>query len=257
LIKLLLRGPKAGNEGDVVKHAALAAAAGVIAGCSFPAFVFADAFAGYGWNPLDRGTEWHRGIERLQDIEGIANEALRWYREHVIRPALAEGRYPGSSVIAAMRASSVGIPVDLHLWDTSERAATDLRASHETAVVENRAATSDEIAKLDAPLLLVDRPGLRCEQHPDWPDWSFLGQLLDATPSVMLWLPVSATGQDDDTAQRARDHELLATRVLYNNNGSTIGCRLLYRLPEDAVVALRSAVVDICRILRWKVTHSR
>lgn len=246
---------KAGNEGDVVKHVALVAAIGSIARDAATPFTFADAFAGYGWNPLERGTEWRRGIGRFESLTSARTPALHWYLEHVVQPALAEGRYPGSSTIARTRSESPGTPTRLHLWDTSATAVADLRATHEGATIEHRAAHPAEVAAAAPTLLLVDPPGIRSDAHPEWPDWEFLQALMLSSPSFLVWLPLSAA-DDGGVVTQAHHFGYETTRVVYKDTGSTIGCQLLSRLPEPAAEAMRAAVGEACRLMQWRAEHS-
>ena len=82
---------KAGNEGDVVKHAALIAAIQALLRATDGPFRYQDAFAGYASNPLQEDGEWERGIQRVAH-GAAATPAARWYLDRIVAPALADAR---------------------------------------------------------------------------------------------------------------------------------------------------------------------
>ena len=56
---------KAGNQGDMIKHTALIAAASVLMAKIKDTFHYADTFAGYAYNPLKSDGEWHWSFARF------------------------------------------------------------------------------------------------------------------------------------------------------------------------------------------------
>ena len=73
---------KAGNQGDVVKHTALIAAAGELIAKSKGTFKYADTFAGYPINLLRSDGEWRNGIDKLwRTGREPATSAVKFWRE--------------------------------------------------------------------------------------------------------------------------------------------------------------------------------
>ena len=74
---------KAGNQGDVVKHVAEAAALdSILKGWPSKEFRYADIFAGYALNPLDKGKEWKQGIGKLVGREELTkNDHVKLWSE--------------------------------------------------------------------------------------------------------------------------------------------------------------------------------
>lgn len=68
---------KAGNRGDVVKHTALIAVASELMKRCNGTFRYADAYAGYAYNPLKTNGEWRDGIGVLHD-SGFSSKIRQW-----------------------------------------------------------------------------------------------------------------------------------------------------------------------------------
>ena len=131
-------GTKAGNEGDVVKHPALIAAAdALMAECS-GMFEYADTFAGYAFNPLRSDGEWRRGIGVLgQSNRTSHNSAVSFWRElWTCRAGLRGSVYPGSSVFILKLCLSKGRSFHARLWDISPPVVAQLMNAFNTDEAE-------------------------------------------------------------------------------------------------------------------------
>src|SRR5688572_13202069 len=114
----------AGNKGDVVKHVALVAALRTAMEANRRrSFRYADAFAGPSGTTLRRTGEWVRGIGSVDRGKRPRSRDVRsWLSWYLPRPILPGGRYPGSALIAADVAASLGKRLTMNLWDTSNEA---------------------------------------------------------------------------------------------------------------------------------------
>jgi 23S rRNA A2030 N6-methylase RlmJ len=257
---------KAGNQGDVVKHPALIAAVDtVVAGHGAEAFRYADAFAGYAWNPLVAGNEWNAGIGRIGGHPGLQRNqhVALWANWYGVHGGLQPGqRYPGSARIVADVCRQRGTQAEMALWDISNAACADLVeefGGEGHAVFHEAASCADPLA-LDSDLLFLD--------PPDKSHWtvihSFLQRRVPERPTI-VWLPIgadtTATPPNEDTTSSEIRAMALAmpsvgvTKVRWHTGGRTIGCQLVYCLPSPAVFALRAAVNCIVEIADWNVEH--
>lgn len=275
---------KAGNQGDVVKHVALAAALDVVlkANDSSP-FRYADTFAGYALNPLaqdNRGDGgWGGGVGAL-DIGALCssgNPHVHWWATRYLKDQPLPGmNYPGSSVVARDVILAAGRNGHLSLWDTSDGVVADLRAHFSGGTschVERRPAERGEAGVISADLLFIDPPGLRSDHRREYPAWSELRAFLETRPpqqSLLMWLPVKAVSManlpdkgpsrmtppgEDDPSWSARNEAIRlgyrGIRVRWALGGRTIGCHLIYHLCHRAEAALREAVEAVVAAARW------
>jgi 23S rRNA A2030 N6-methylase RlmJ len=265
---------KAGNQGDVVKHVAVVAALESLDAKPEDApFWYADTFAGYAHNPLCEDASsvdgWKAGIGRLMAFRDRFrnNRHVKLWSERYLGDDLGGRSYPGSSLIASDVFVGKRRPVRLSLWDTSLRAVKDLRKEFDPRAndIFRRAAKWTEEAVRRADFLLIDPPGLRSRQRPEYPSWSDLAGFLKNRPahqSVLLWLPVKAVttskppGEDAaswDARNDAQRWGFRGVRVRWATGGRTIGCQLIYHLPDAAARALTDAVKCVVKIARWQV----
>src|SRR3990167_5982506 len=124
---------KAGNQGDVVKHLALLAAAdALMAECSGQ-FHYADTFSGYAFNPLKSNGEWSKGIGVLCSSRTSDNSVLNFWRELWSCSAGLRGSvYPGSSVFILKLCMSKDREFRARLWDTSPAVVAQLMNVYNT-----------------------------------------------------------------------------------------------------------------------------
>jgi len=240
---------KAGNRGDVAKHPALIAAVDALLGMGRrEPFRLLEPFAGYARNPLVAGGEWTDGIGSIRGAgKPAANPHVEaWLSQWRGDGELAGRDYPGSSCFVWNACRRRGVPFRASLWDISPRVVANLDAVYGGLDVEihNRPAEPSELAGGD--LLFVDPPGTRSAAHCDYPALDDLLALSEGHPHLLLWLPLRA----DESAVLA-DSGLPITTVRWSETGSFCGCRLVYRLPAEACLAVRAAVEAVLTRTDW------
>ncbi len=132
---------KAGNPGDVVKHAFLAELLARYAGAWKAArpstwevqpFVYLETHSGPAAHLLTPGGEWEEGLGALEPCD----EPGRWealvLQDGMVPSAQAEGYqpYPGSSLLALTALQEAGISPFLTLSELDPKVATELEASY-------------------------------------------------------------------------------------------------------------------------------
>jgi 23S rRNA A2030 N6-methylase RlmJ len=263
---------KAGNEGDVVKHPALIAAADALMVGYDGAFEYADTFAGYAFNPLTSHGEWRNGIGVLErSCHKSDSSAVNFWRElWSCRAGLPGSVYPGSSMFIRNLCLSKGRSFHARLWDTSPTVVAQLNKSFNTgeAEIHPRAAALADFSNVKPNLLLVDPPGL-APSKKGYPDLADLLRFFDVVDNAMLWFPITARGSgspapEAKTSRRAKsdclEHGLSVTSVRWSSGCRVCGCRLAYRFRSspDAGDKLRAAVNDVAELMHWNpdcVTH--
>jgi 23S rRNA A2030 N6-methylase RlmJ len=262
---------KAGNQGDVVKHTALIAAADALLVKCDGTFQYADTFAGYAFNPLRSDGEWRNGIGVL-GRSGLTshNYAVNFWRELWSCAAGLRGSvYPGSSAFILKLCLSKDRSFRARLWDTSPAVVTQLMNAYSTdeATIIPRPAEVGDFSVVRPHLLLIDPPGLRTQSKKDCPELADLLRFFDEVENAILWIPITAQGKgspapETKPSRRARSdclaRGLWVTSVRWSGGIRTCGCRLAYQLPSDAGDKLRGAVNDVATLMGWNpdwVTH--
>ena len=265
------RNKKAGNEGDVVKHPALiAAAAALMAECD-GAFEYADTFAGYAFNSLRSDGEWPKGIGVLgRSGRTSDNSAVNFWRQLWSCTAGLRGSvYPGSSVFILKLCLSKGCSFHARLWDTSPAVVAQLMNAFNTdeAEIHPRPAEVGDFSDVKPSLLLIDPPGLRTQSKKEYPDLADLLRYFDVVDNAMLWFPITAQGGGSPAPEtkpsRTAKSQCLArglwvTSVRWSGGVRTCGCRLAYKLRPHAREQLRAAVNNVAALMHWNpdwVTH--
>lgn len=252
---------KAGNQGDVVKHNALLAAADAMITASSGDFHYADTFAGYAFNPLQSTGEWRYGIGKLwQSGSTCDNVNVTFWRDlWDCKPGLLGSVYPGSSLFIFKLCMSNKRNFRARLWDTSPAVIKQLMETYDKqqVTIYPRPARPDDFTDCKPDLLLIDPPGLRAP----YPDLAELLCFFDVVPNAILWFPRTAQGRgtpapETEPSKKAKRECLLrglsVTSVRWSNGIRTCGCRLAYNLPNAAAAdALRSAVDEVVRLMKW------
>jgi 23S rRNA A2030 N6-methylase RlmJ len=259
---------KAGNQGDVVKHTALLAAADSIISLLNGSFEYADTFAGYAFNPLKPEGEWRNGIGTFKRF------ASKCYNKHInywrslwdTKDDLIDSEYPGSSLFIQKLCISRAKHFKAQLWDISSRVVKELRISYDNqdvTIYDSSASIADFLGR--APdLLLIDPPGLKSKSKKQYPDITELIRFFNVVPNTILWFPMTAQGSGSPAPETkpslySRDmcleYGLSVVSVRWSNGIRTCGCRLAYCLPNVAALALRSTVNDVATIMKWNVIH--
>lgn len=271
---------KAGNQGDVLKHVALAAILdSLLADHATPEFRYADTFAGYAYSPIVQGNEWEKGVGLLlpkgHELSQNRHTDL-WYSWYLKgRPQLLGGVYPGSSLIATDMCYLHRKSPNLALWDVSSTVVANLMETYQGQDhrIYCRPAGPNAGAIRAADLLFIDPPGLRTQREPSYPEWNKLLRFMKQRrngQSVMIWLPVKAVttrtvdgkrvsisppGEDQASIRARADAQRLGfqtMRVRWSTAGRTIGCLLMCHAPDSAWSALEAAVRRIVDVLDWQ-----
>jgi 23S rRNA A2030 N6-methylase RlmJ len=180
---------------------------------------------------------------------------------------LENWEYPGSSMIAYKLCKDQEKVAQLSLWDTSKSVFDDLSAvfgghSHN---LYQRPAKPDEDAVQNSDLILIDPPGLG--EDKGFPSWRSIREFCrpgEGQP-IIVWLPVNANTTEKPPVEGKQSQEIRkealeelgfhATKVRWAIGGHTIGCQLIFRLPQDAENALRIAVDNIVSVAGWQSVH--
>lgn len=260
---------KAGNQGDVVKHVALIAALNVILdNHSERDFHYADTFAGYAQNPLVPGNGWEQGIGKIFAFEELKNNqyVVLWHRWYLSgRPQLLAGTYPGSSLIASDVCTFKKKRGHFALWDISPEVIQNLvmvfGGQEEYAIYTCPAIPDDPDVK-NADFVFIDPPGIgKGKECLGWE--CVLPFLLSEKKSqaVLLWLAINADTtrkppgegrQSRESRNDAIERGYAITKIRWATGGRTIGCQLIYRVPEKAAKALRDAVSHVVSVAGWQ-----
>lgn len=245
---------KAGNQGDVIKHVALLAAADALMCGKTGSFSYADTFAGYPFNPIRAGGEWLQGIGR-QELRNLKTEntAITFWKElwHC-QYGLPGSTYPGSSTFIRKLCMKNEVVQRLALWDTMPAVVSQLKQAFCTqeASIYSHAATPDEIASFKPDLLLIDPPDLALVER--------LLQFFDVAENVIMWLPLLykqgvETKETRDACRACEDKGLVSLTATWGGESAMQGCRLFYALPEDVIASVKKAVREIGGAVGWKV----
>ncbi len=246
---------KAGNQGDVVKHVALVAAARHALAATSGKFSYVDAFAGRAGSLLLPGGEWMHGIGRLDRTAPVQSPDLRdWLGLYLARPQLVGSRYPGSALMVWDVATSAGRSISMTLWDISEAAVKDLKQVFPKQRIFHSPVDPSAKAVRQADFLFIDPPAADDE-------WSTLRNLMACGKHMLAWMPVNAAvrrGSVGPSARSDQQHEKVqalegvsGTRVLWARGGRTIGCLLAYRSSAEGIAAIRLAVDEVVSRCNW------
>lgn len=245
---------KAGNQGDVIKHIALIAAASVLMKKNIEIFHYADTFAGYAYNPLKSDGEWSSGIGILQDLDISFQESSEkfWYDLWACKVGLRGSIYPGSSLFMLKLCMKKGISFKARLWDISPTVISQLVTFYDQSEVDiyPRPAKKDDFIGYKPNLLLID--------PPDFKDVDMGLTLFELVENVILWLPIVYTNGVESEAsfqafQKCLNQGLPNITVSWQSERNTRGCRLIFQLPDEAKQAVEKKSKDIANLMGWKL----
>ena len=245
---------KAGNQGDVIKHVALLAAANAIMKPLNGTFHYADTFAGYAYNPIRSAGEWQNGIGALnKPSKKILNaDICFWQSLWRCDVGLPGSVYPGSSTFIRKLCLKNSFKFKASLWDISPAVVSQLMQAYDPNDVEifSRSARVNDLAAMEPDLLLIDPPDLEVVEH--------LLKFFEVVPNLILWLPILSDGDRETklskhahTICQKRDYNILS--VLWAGSGKMTGCRLVCQLEEEAFASLKAAVRDTVNIMGWEL----
>lgn len=256
-------GDHVGNKGDVVKHTVLIAVLDVLLKSpGSEEFTFCDAFSGYGEYPLDsEKREWKTGVKALYEKKSTNSYIKNYLGACFAKDKNGEIHYPGSSVIAAMRAARAGRKLSVKAWDTNEECTENLRKVLEAqwprinVDVQNKEMLADD-AK-GANLLFIDPPDRKGGKET----LEKISGHGDDIPPLLIWLPVGCHENEQDIwvpntdLQTPKTIKLSRFHVLWTDSRRpqiVVGCEILgYKLGDSTWKAARSAAKEVADAMEW------
>lgn len=199
---------KAGNQGDLVKHAALLAAVSyLVFRDRREGFVYAESHAGPACHTLRAGGAWESGIGAFgRRLGGVDDAAKRWPALHPYTatafPHLPCGglTYSGShTLVHRMLARATAAP-RMHLWDTSSHVCAELRLRYraDAGVRVSRSDGFNGLAMLPyADLALIDPPAFEPRRIAQ----AIAGLSIKESP-FLCWIPRIGTASGEDPVIR-------------------------------------------------------
>ncbi len=162
---------KAGNQGDLAKHALLMAAASYIVYRNSPnPFIYAESHAGQTLHGMEPDGPWKAGIGAFgKRLSRVKNADTRWPALHPYsatafdQPPHEGLTYPSSHALVYRMMKKAGLRSRLYLWDISSRVCGDLRLRYRqnAGVKIEQGDGFRGIARLPyADLILIDPPDL-------------------------------------------------------------------------------------------------
>ncbi|KAA3627827.1 MAG: hypothetical protein DWQ09_11760 [Proteobacteria bacterium] len=203
---------KAGNQGDLVKHAALLAAVSYIAyrqHCE--TFVYAESHAGPACHTLQPGGAWEAGIGAFgRRVAGVDEADRRWpalhpYTATAFRHTPCAGStYQGSHVLVHRMLTRADVTPRMHLWDISSHVCADLRLRYrsEPGAHISRSDGYSGLAMLPyVDLALVDAPAFEPRRIAQ----TIAGLSIKETP-FLCWIPrIGVDSGEDPVVREFRD----------------------------------------------------
>lgn len=181
---------KAGNEGDVWKHAVLLAAAGLVPLSDEPRYV--ESHSGAPVHSLVEGGEWQRGVGRVMSSPACASDYCA-----VLSPWARRKEYPASWLIVANRLAGRVSAISVDLADTSDEVAEAHRKLKASVLAENVRVNFNQsdgfelASSADRPDLVFIDPPFRDRER----EWQSLVrtcmQLRDEGTAFLAWYPYS------------------------------------------------------------------
>ena len=259
---------KAGNQGDVIKHTALIAAASALMKQCCNTFHYSDTFAGYAYNPLMPNGEWRNGIEKFYNTDKKPqNSAIIFWRELWEYSGNLRGSvYPGSSLFMLKLCLQNGLKFNARLWDISPSVISQLVTFYGYNEVElfPRPAKQEDFIGQKPNLLLIDPPGLWTKTKHEYPKLEELLGFFDKVDNCILWFPMTAqgTGSPAPETKPSREAYDLCLRqegidvisVRWSNGIRTCGCHIAHKLQIDANKALMEVVTEVATTMNWVIT---
>lgn len=259
---------KAGNRGDVVKHAVLVAVLDELYAALPPAggLSFYDAFSAGGQYQLHntKEAEWKQGVKLLDSNKKSAPwESINRVERYLTvscnsLPPNTGVTYRGSSVIAAVLASKAKRSVSIHAWDTDDKCINQLKCVfNENKQAQMLSAERGEMpsgAAAGADLLFVDPP-----KRQGW-EKTLAGLVPQGKEpnALMVWLPVA--GNSKLASDVPKDvmgplWQIVVYWTLKSNNQNLVGCELLLSVPHTAWSAANDAVAQVVATMgkKWRV----
>ena len=257
---------KAGNEGDIVKHVALIAALNsIISTNDITIFRYVDVFSGYAFNPIIQKNEWKNGIGKIhgQSYKAKDENVKLYFNWYLSRPQLIGGIYPGSSLIAYDTVVHNRTTSHLTLYDISQKVIDNLELAYGNSnhTIYKRPASKNDEEIIESNFIFIDPPGLYSKKNGfPKPQNLIEYESTSKNQNILIWLPVTISTttkpptESKPTANcialfRERGYEI--TKIRWAIGGRVVGCFMAYKMPREAINALKSATENMVEIVKW------
>ena len=250
---------KAGNEGDVWKHAVLLALAGAMpVGDNV---IYVESHSGAPVHKLSAGGEWQRGVGRV-----VAEVACHSDYRKTTAPWLRRTEYPASWVLVANRLAGRAMTVDVRLADISKDVAQAYEVSKALPVAENVRISfteSDGFAlaiNVDSPSLVFLDPPFRDRER----EWQLLAgtcmYLAEHGIPFLAWYPYSWPTFPDWIVEttKCETWEVLWAKCGAKPSQNLKGCGMLASGSVSALLhQAQSALKPLPACLGWELRVRR
>ena len=252
---------KAGNQGDLVKHAALLAA---LIHCldrqPNRRFVYAESHAGSACHTLQPCGAWESGIGALGKRVGeFSDAAKRW---PTLYPYLAMAfhqlpvaglTYPGSHALVHRMIAAAGVTPQMHLWDTNSHVCAELRLRYraEPCVRISRSDGFNGLGMLSyVDLALIDAPLFEPRRIAQ-----AIAGLSIKESSFICWIPRTGTDAGEDAIIRefrdlvAEDY-FVGTAQWKDWQPGLCGCAII--ASPDLQAPLSAVLTELLWAMGWR-----
>lgn len=255
---------KCGNQGDLIKHFALAKAIDHITPGSSE-FNYLDVHCGRANYTLKPGGAWEQGIgtfvRRYSSNLYRDDELDRFYRLLGSDKLTTQLSYPGSSSIVYSVLNDKEINnINLHLCDTSADICTSLEKSYQSVdqvhiYCEDGYRKAKQLTDLD--LVFIDPPDMD-EHFPAYLD--LLHYCLHRGQPFISWNSLHGNAAGDDMSAacqqigklaRTTDTAQLTVKWHPGWPGAMCGCQMLFGLPGAG--KLPASCQSLARLMQWAI----
>ncbi len=257
---------KIGNEGDVVKHAALCRFVEVLLHQTPNGpFVYAESHTGRAVYALPERGRWLNGIkpfsENLLELEernaasapSSLYKTLNAYRQMCFpQKAKADSEYYGSSGMVRKMLSDANMPFQFRLWDSNADVVhsligsycdcPDIIVTHGDGYLGLQSLGSGSLALIDPISVQADKASILAT----------MSHLQERGISFLCWVPLF--GEEEpifDEFERVAKKYYATARVTWQvREGSTWGCQVTVPSPYGAM--LEETCGDVCEVMNSK-----
>ena len=245
---------KAGNPGDLFKHAILAYVASKLAR-SGVAFRYVESHVGRPLYRLREGGEWMRGAGALSGLSEGAGPLFPYWRHALAeRTPTAGSLYPGSALLLHRVVSAAGGSPRMTLWDHDPEVVAAMRShfadSDGVEVMEGDGYRG--VATVErADLALVDPIGLESR-----PVTELLERLQSRSVPFLCWVPRRGDDRGREEAVSRRFRALMLERYAVESvrwgawHEGTHGCHVIVSPPLRTLTA--EAAKAVREVLGWE-----
>jgi 23S rRNA A2030 N6-methylase RlmJ len=248
---------KIGNQGDVVKHAVLAAVVDWLLQDRGKPFTYVETHTGRAEYTLPTEGEWQTGIGELQKrVLGAAPGPLTPYLEHtLVTEVIATQKYPGSSGLVLRMLRAEEAPFRFTLYETDPSAASDLvRFYHswpEVTVIQSDG-LQGILGVTEASLVLLDPPdpgqGKKIK--------AVMAHLSNQEIPFLCWIPWDNRLLGEAAAIYRDVERYSPIRVKWDRRAEAgfVGSQIIVS-PPDLYPIAHGAVSAVCKSMGWELAE--